>query len=512
MKVLALKSHRYIFAVLACLTIFLTALGIYLIQRDLQVLVSQRQQSLEQSLSAAKALLLESGSNWNLNTKDLQNEDLKSAQVRLSQVLLELQLKGRLAIARAEPGLLQILASTDPAWRLERLTPGERQILFENGKFSSDIEKKSDGRRILTAQVLSRPNEQVLILDSQENAFFYQSWGFVLNSLFILLGLVFIGGLGAYFLRTAFFKKAKRMQTLFDSLYDESRQAAFFVDHKFRLIDANPLALESFKVVADDVLGHSLSEKLAITPLEMNWAEFFKKLSKDQAFRVRIKLVLENDQINYFQLKAFPTETGFMILMDALPKNWIRKLDDSSFFDELTQLPKIQYLESLFETQRERFYSQTHSLMMIELLMDKSSENEVLPLFTKTLKDHFRKMDLILQFNRKSFAVALAGSDLENTYRMAREIPAMIQESTHPAIKMLNVNIGVAELSGEDSCADWLSRAEAALLTAKSFGPNRIEAQRKDEIEILDAEAPVHLDDLIAESLESEAAPTSKPS
>ena len=139
MKVLALKSHRYIFAVLACLTIFLTALGIYLIQRDLQVLVSQRQQSLEQSLSAAKALLLESGSNWNLNTKDLQNEDLKSAQVRLSQVLLELQLKGRIGIARAEPGLLQILASTDPAWRLERLTPGERQILFDNGKFSSDI-------------------------------------------------------------------------------------------------------------------------------------------------------------------------------------------------------------------------------------------------------------------------------------------------------------------------------------------------------------------------------------
>ncbi len=457
----------------------------------------------------------ESAAGLNFFSKDLQNEDLRLTQIRLSQVLLELQLKGRLGIARMDQGVLQIFASTDPNWRIERLTSVERQGLLDHGRFSTGLEKKSDGRRILSAQVLGQSPETILLLDSQENVFFYQSWGLVLNSLFVLLGLLFVGGVLFYLLRSSFLRKAKRIQFLFDSIYEESRQAAFFADKKFRLLDANPLALESLKVIADDVLGRPLTEKLAITPLEMEWSEFYKRLDKDQGFRVRMKQVLENDDVKYFQLKAFPAESGFLFLLDPLPRNWIKKLDDSSFFDELTRLPKIQYLESLFETQKERFSSQSHSLMMIELLIEKKAEREVLPVFTQCLKDHFRKIDLILRCQQNRFTIVLAGSDLENTCRMARDIPAMIQESPLPLIKMLNVNIGVSELGSHDSFLDWLGRAEAALLTAKSLGPNRIEVQRQDEIEILENDFDVTqespIEGLIAESLEAEST-TSKPS
>src|SRR5690606_6156278 len=108
------SSRRFLW-ILACLACLLIGFGIYLIQRDLQVLVSQRTRSIEQSLFAAKALLPDELVELSLNSKDSESFERAELSRSLKNLMAELRIDGRLSLGfLEEDSKFRIISSSDP--------------------------------------------------------------------------------------------------------------------------------------------------------------------------------------------------------------------------------------------------------------------------------------------------------------------------------------------------------------------------------------------------------------
>lgn len=99
------------------------------------------------------------------------------------------------------------------------------------------------------------------------------------------------------------------------------------------------------------------------------------------------------------------------------------------------------------------------------------------------LRHHVRASDLIARYGGEEFVLALEGAGRERALEAAEALRAAVQAEAvivDGARVDLTVSIGLSELRPQDTAADLLARADAALYRAKQHGRNRVEADFAD--------------------------------
>jgi diguanylate cyclase len=132
----------------------------------------------------------------------------------------------------------------------------------------------------------------------------------------------------------------------------------------------------------------------------------------------------------------------------------------------------------------------TFTLLMIDIDHFKSFNDnyghqvgdQVLRLVAKTLTDGVKGRDIAARYGGEEFAILLPETGLQsgvlvgNALRKAVATKDVINRANGEKLARITMSVGVAEYSRDESIADLVERADAALYTAKHNGRNQVAA------------------------------------
>ena len=180
------------------------------------------------------------------------------------------------------------------------------------------------------------------------------------------------------------------------------------------------------------------------------------------------------------------------LLEDKLDEinNLQAKMYQMALHDTLTGLFNRRFLAETLDREfsRAKRENQPVSLLMIDIdhfkLVNNSfghkAGDEVLKSFGEHLLAHIRQEDIAFRYGGEEFLVVLPGASLHDSQSRAGNIRKMVEDigfSIEDKHGQITVSVGVAEYPGNGNTPDEvLSKADAALYTAKRAGRNRVEA------------------------------------
>jgi diguanylate cyclase (GGDEF)-like protein len=175
------------------------------------------------------------------------------------------------------------------------------------------------------------------------------------------------------------------------------------------------------------------------------------------------------------QLTARLTQAYEMIRKQADQLTSFRSLRT----DPLTGLGNRQALEArlgtLIEMQQQCGLICSLAMFDIDLLQHVNDEqgrsqgDNILKQVGQLLDHYARESDVVCRYGGEEFVVVLPGTGLAGATSFAERMRATIERLTS-----VTVSCGVAEALTGDNAANWLSRADAALYSAKVAGRNRV--------------------------------------
>ena len=104
--------------------------------------------------------------------------------------------------------------------------------------------------------------------------------------------------------------------------------------------------------------------------------------------------------------------------------------------------------------------------------------DNVLKVFTNTIKSMLREGDLFGRTGGEEFTIIIVDSDQQNSYTVAEKIRAEVEKITCNILDIhITVSIGVAFLQEDDTLEDIMIRADKCLYRAKLNGRNQVVTQ-----------------------------------
>jgi diguanylate cyclase (GGDEF)-like protein len=85
-----------------------------------------------------------------------------------------------------------------------------------------------------------------------------------------------------------------------------------------------------------------------------------------------------------------------------------------------------------------------------------------------------RKLDALFRSGGEEFVLLLSGTRFSDALSVAEDLRTLVQDASLVAGRPLSISIGVVELASEQSIAEWIAEADAALYRAKRAGRNRV--------------------------------------
>jgi diguanylate cyclase (GGDEF)-like protein len=116
--------------------------------------------------------------------------------------------------------------------------------------------------------------------------------------------------------------------------------------------------------------------------------------------------------------------------------------------------------------------------------------DRVLTALVALVQQRIRKLDLLFRVGGEEFVLLLPGTKFADAFGVADEIRGLVADAGLVPDWPLSISVGVAELAIEQSPAEWLAEADAALYRAKRAGRNRV-AGRPSSRESLTATRPM---------------------
>jgi diguanylate cyclase (GGDEF)-like protein len=95
---------------------------------------------------------------------------------------------------------------------------------------------------------------------------------------------------------------------------------------------------------------------------------------------------------------------------------------------------------------------------------------------TNVVNGVIRKVDIFARFGGEEFVILSPETNLSGAAALAEKIRAAVERCSYPVAGKITLSAGVAELSGKDSGAALIKKADEALYAAKHRGRNRVEA------------------------------------
>ncbi len=83
-----------------------------------------------------------------------------------------------------------------------------------------------------------------------------------------------------------------------------------------------------------------------------------------------------------------------------------------------------------------------------------------------------RTTDSLYRIGGEEFVVVLEGRDIDKAAHLADQLRTLVEANELVPDRSVTISLGVAELRDEESCGDWLARADQALYQAKEAGRN----------------------------------------
>jgi diguanylate cyclase (GGDEF)-like protein len=164
----------------------------------------------------------------------------------------------------------------------------------------------------------------------------------------------------------------------------------------------------------------------------------------------------------------------------------LRQLEESSLTDALTGMPNRRAFDRALEQEVARARRHKHPLSFVMLDIDHFKSvndacghdggDEVLRAFTHTVSGELREGDTLYRYGGEEFVAILPHADGPGAMATARRMVAAVAGSpvrVGPATVRITTSAGVSCLHMEGDGRDAISRADAALYTAKKDGRNR---------------------------------------
>ncbi len=83
-----------------------------------------------------------------------------------------------------------------------------------------------------------------------------------------------------------------------------------------------------------------------------------------------------------------------------------------------------------------------------------------------------RTTDSLYRIGGEEFVVVLEERDIDRASHLAEQLRTLVEANELVPDHLVTISLGVAELRDEESCGDWLARADQALYQAKEAGRN----------------------------------------
>lgn len=98
--------------------------------------------------------------------------------------------------------------------------------------------------------------------------------------------------------------------------------------------------------------------------------------------------------------------------------------------------------------------------------------DQILQQVTEIMNLRIRTTDSLYRIGGEEFVVVLERQDVERGERLAEQLRTLIEANELIPERSVTISLGVAELEVDESCEDWLRRADEALYAAKRSGRN----------------------------------------
>ena len=162
-----------------------------------------------------------------------------------------------------------------------------------------------------------------------------------------------------------------------------------------------------------------------------------------------------------------------------------------STIDALTGAGNRRALDDRLRSEIEIYKRTGNSMSVILLDFDNFKEinderghaagDELLVRISSVIMDRIRTTDSLFRYGGDEFVVFAASTDLQTSSQLAEDLRALVDADESVSGYRVSISLGVAEYQRDESMADWLGRADAALFESKRTGRNRVMSSHKSE-------------------------------
>jgi diguanylate cyclase len=162
----------------------------------------------------------------------------------------------------------------------------------------------------------------------------------------------------------------------------------------------------------------------------------------------------------------------------------VRALEEQTLTDPLTGAFNRRHMQAMLATavERRRRFGERASLLLFDIdrfkrindLLGHGEGDRVLKTLVALIGQRLRKVDVLFRCGGEEFALLLTGARFPDALSVAEDIRRVVHDAGLVPGRPVSISIGVVELAHEQSAADWLAEADAALYRAKRAGRNRV--------------------------------------
>jgi diguanylate cyclase (GGDEF)-like protein len=174
---------------------------------------------------------------------------------------------------------------------------------------------------------------------------------------------------------------------------------------------------------------------------------------------------------------------GAAIRMATLHKR-VRELEEQTITDPLTGAYNRRHLHRVLNAavERQSRSGERASLLLFDIDRFKAINDalghvegdRVLKALVALIEQRFRRLDALFRVGGEEFILLLSGAKFADALSIAEELRCLVQDARLVAGWDVSISVGVVELAREQSIADWIAEADAALYRAKRSGRNRV--------------------------------------
>jgi diguanylate cyclase (GGDEF)-like protein len=168
----------------------------------------------------------------------------------------------------------------------------------------------------------------------------------------------------------------------------------------------------------------------------------------------------------------------------AILQNRVRLLEEQAITDPLTGAFNRRQMQITLAAavERRRRSGERASILLFDIdrfkdindALGHAEGDRVLTSLVALVGQRMRKLDALFRSGGEEFVLLLSGTRFSDALSVAEDLRTLVQDASLIAGRPLSISIGVVELAREQSIAEWIAEADAALYRAKRAGRNRV--------------------------------------